>query len=44
MAGEVFGTGTVGNSSGAELDEFLKSGDTIELEVDGLEVLRNRIA
>lgn len=43
VAGEVFGTGTVGNGSGAELGEYLRRGDTIELEVDGLGLLRNRI-
>jgi 2-keto-4-pentenoate hydratase/2-oxohepta-3-ene-1,7-dioic acid hydratase in catechol pathway len=37
-------SGTVDNGSGAELDEFLKSGDTVELEADGLGMLRNRIA
>lgn len=42
-AGEIFGTGTVGNGSGAELGEFLHPGDEIELEVDGLGVLRNRV-
>lgn len=41
--GEVFGSGTVGNGSGAELGRYLKSGDVIELEVEGLGVLRNRV-
>ncbi len=41
--GEIFGTGTVGNGSGAERGEFLQRGDVIELEVDGLGVLRNRV-
>ena len=41
--GEIFGTGTVGNGSGAELDEFLKPGDTVELEVEGLGTLRNQV-
>ncbi|MGI8406379.1 MAG: fumarylacetoacetate hydrolase family protein [Thermomicrobiales bacterium] len=43
VAGEIFGTGTVGNGSGAELGEFLNRGDMIELEVEGLGLLRNRI-
>ena len=43
VAGEIFGTGTVGNGSGAELGQFLNPGDVIELEVDGLGVLRNRV-
>ncbi len=41
--GEIFGSGTVGNGSGAERDQFLQRGDTIELEVEGLGVLRNRV-
>jgi 2-keto-4-pentenoate hydratase/2-oxohepta-3-ene-1,7-dioic acid hydratase in catechol pathway len=41
--GEIFGSGTVGNGSGAERDQFLKRGDTIELEVEGLGALRNRV-
>lgn len=40
----MFGTWTVGNDSGAELDESLKPGDTIEFDVEGLGVLRNRVA
>jgi 2-keto-4-pentenoate hydratase/2-oxohepta-3-ene-1,7-dioic acid hydratase in catechol pathway len=43
VTGEIFGTGTVGNGSGAELGEYLNRGDTIELEVEGLGLLRNRI-
>lgn len=41
--GEIFGSGTVGNGSGAERGEFLKRGDVIELEVDGLGLLRNQV-
>ncbi len=41
--GEIFGTGTVGNGSGAERGESLKRGDVIELEVEGLGLLRNRV-
>jgi len=41
--GEIFGTGTVGNGSGAERGEFLQRGDVIELEVTGLGTLRNRV-
>lgn len=41
--GEIFGTGTVGNGSGAERGEFLQRGDVIELEVAGLGALRNRV-
>ncbi len=41
--GEIFGTGTVGNGSGAERGVFLQRGDVIELEVEGLGTLRNRV-
>lgn len=41
--GEVFGSGTVGNGSGAERGVALKRGDVVELEVAGLGVLRNRV-
>ena len=42
-AGEVFGSGTVGNCCGLELGRFLQSGDVIELHVDRIGVLRNRV-
>lgn len=42
-AGEVFGSGTVGNCCGLETGRFLESGDVIELEVEGIGVLRNRV-
>jgi 2-keto-4-pentenoate hydratase/2-oxohepta-3-ene-1,7-dioic acid hydratase in catechol pathway len=41
--GEFFGSGTVGNGCGLELERFLKNGDVVELEISGLGVLRNRI-
>jgi 2-keto-4-pentenoate hydratase/2-oxohepta-3-ene-1,7-dioic acid hydratase in catechol pathway len=41
--GEFFGSGTVGNGSGMEFGRFLKTGDAVELEIDGLGVLRNRV-
>lgn len=41
--GEFFGSGTVGGGCGLELGRFLSVGDVIELEIDGLGVLRNRI-
>jgi len=40
--GEILGSGTVGNGCGLELGRFLSDGDVIELEVDGIGVLRNR--
>jgi len=42
-AGEFFGSGTVGGGCGLELGRFLKSGDLIELEVEKIGTLRNRI-
>lgn len=41
--GEFFGSGTVGDGCGLEHGRFLKAGDLVELEVQGLGVLRNRI-
>lgn len=43
LPGEVIGTGTVGLGCGLELYRRLKPGDVVELEVEGLGVLRNRI-
>jgi 2-keto-4-pentenoate hydratase/2-oxohepta-3-ene-1,7-dioic acid hydratase in catechol pathway len=42
-AGEVFGSGTVGNCCGLEIGRFLESGDEIALHVDRIGVLRNRV-
>jgi 2-keto-4-pentenoate hydratase/2-oxohepta-3-ene-1,7-dioic acid hydratase in catechol pathway len=41
--GEFIGSGTVGNGCGLELDRWLKADDVVELEAEGLGVLRNRI-
>jgi 2-keto-4-pentenoate hydratase/2-oxohepta-3-ene-1,7-dioic acid hydratase in catechol pathway len=41
--GEFFGSGTVGGGCGLELERYLSDGDVIELEVEGIGVLRNRI-
>ncbi len=41
--GEFFGSGTVGNGCGLESLRFLKPGDTVELEVEGIGILRNRV-
>ena len=41
--GEFFGSGTVGNGCGLESLRFLKRGDIVELEVEGIGVLRNRV-
>lgn len=40
--GDVIGSGTVGTGCGLELRKFPKPGDVIELEVEGIGVLRNR--
>lgn len=42
-AGEVIGTGTVLSGSPVEIGKRLKDGDEIELDVQGIGVLRNRI-
>ncbi len=42
-AGEFFGSGTVGGGCGLELGRFLSPGDVVELEVEGLGILRNRV-
>ncbi len=41
--GDVFGSGTAGNGCGFETGRYLEPGDVIELEVEGIGVLRNRI-
>jgi 2-keto-4-pentenoate hydratase/2-oxohepta-3-ene-1,7-dioic acid hydratase in catechol pathway len=41
--GEFFGSGTVGNGCGLEHMKFLKPGDVVELEVEGIGSLRNRV-
>jgi len=41
--GEFFGSGTVGGGSGLELERYLAPGDIVELEVEGIGILRNRI-
>jgi 2-keto-4-pentenoate hydratase/2-oxohepta-3-ene-1,7-dioic acid hydratase in catechol pathway len=41
--GEIIGSGTVGTGCGADLDRWLQPGDVIELEIEGIGVLRNRV-
>jgi 2-keto-4-pentenoate hydratase/2-oxohepta-3-ene-1,7-dioic acid hydratase in catechol pathway len=43
VPGDFFGSGTVGNGCGLEQMRFLKSGDVVELEVEGIGILRNRV-
>ena len=41
--GEVFGSGTAAGGSGMELGRWLAAGDVIEMEIEGIGILRNRI-
>ena len=41
--GELWGSGTTTGGSGLELDRWLAPGDLVELEIEGIGVLRNRI-
>jgi 2-keto-4-pentenoate hydratase/2-oxohepta-3-ene-1,7-dioic acid hydratase in catechol pathway len=43
MPGDVLGSGTVGRGSGLELDRWIQPGDVVELEVEGIGTLRNRV-
>jgi 2-keto-4-pentenoate hydratase/2-oxohepta-3-ene-1,7-dioic acid hydratase in catechol pathway len=43
MPGEFIGSGTVGNGCGLEIGWYLEHGDTIELEVEKIGVLKNRV-
>jgi 2-keto-4-pentenoate hydratase/2-oxohepta-3-ene-1,7-dioic acid hydratase in catechol pathway len=42
-AGEILGSGTVGGGCGLEAGKLLADGDVIELEIEGIGVLRNRV-
>ena len=44
VPGEIFGSGTVGGGSAAEMGKSLARGDEVTLTVDGLGTLTNRIA
>jgi 2-keto-4-pentenoate hydratase/2-oxohepta-3-ene-1,7-dioic acid hydratase in catechol pathway len=41
--GELIGSGTVGGGCGLELDRWVKPGDVVELEIEKIGVLRNRV-
>jgi 2-keto-4-pentenoate hydratase/2-oxohepta-3-ene-1,7-dioic acid hydratase in catechol pathway len=41
--GEFFGSGTVGDGCGLEHMRFLAPGDVVELEVEGIGILKNRV-
>lgn len=41
--GEFIGSGTIGFGSGMELNKWIKPGDVVELEVEGIGILRNKV-
>lgn len=41
--GDILGSGTVGTGCGLELDRWVQPGDVIELEIEKIGVLRNRV-
>jgi 2-keto-4-pentenoate hydratase/2-oxohepta-3-ene-1,7-dioic acid hydratase in catechol pathway len=43
MPGEFIGSGTVGNGCGLELGWYLEHGDTVELEVEKIGILKNKV-
>ncbi|MEI9404834.1 fumarylacetoacetate hydrolase family protein [Mesorhizobium argentiipisi] len=42
-SGEIFGSGTMGNGCGLEMDRYLADGDIVTLKVEGLGELSNRV-
>jgi 2-keto-4-pentenoate hydratase/2-oxohepta-3-ene-1,7-dioic acid hydratase in catechol pathway len=44
VPGDVIGSGTVGTGCGLELDRWVKRGDVIELEIEKIGILRNRVS
>jgi 2-keto-4-pentenoate hydratase/2-oxohepta-3-ene-1,7-dioic acid hydratase in catechol pathway len=43
VPGDVIGSGTVGTGCGLELDRWVQPGDVMELEIERIGVLRNRV-
>lgn len=43
LPGDVIGSGTVGSGCGLELDRWVQRGDVIELEIENIGILRNRV-
>jgi 2-keto-4-pentenoate hydratase/2-oxohepta-3-ene-1,7-dioic acid hydratase in catechol pathway len=41
--GDFIGSGTVGGGCGAELNRWIQPGDTIELEIEGIGVIKNKV-
>ncbi|GAA4513340.1 MULTISPECIES: fumarylacetoacetate hydrolase family protein [Nonomuraea] len=43
LPGDMLGSGTVGTGAGIEIDRWIKPGDVIRLEIDGLGALETRV-
>ena len=43
LAGDLLGSGTVGTGCGLELSKWIQPGDEIEIEVEGIGILRNKV-
>ena len=43
MPGEFIGSGTVGGGCGLEIGRYLEHDDTIELEIEKIGILRNKV-
>jgi 2-keto-4-pentenoate hydratase/2-oxohepta-3-ene-1,7-dioic acid hydratase in catechol pathway len=43
MPGEFIGSGTVGNGCGLEIGRFLEHGDSVDLEVEKIGILKNKV-
>jgi 2-keto-4-pentenoate hydratase/2-oxohepta-3-ene-1,7-dioic acid hydratase in catechol pathway len=43
VPGEFFGSGTMGSGCGMEQDRYLSHGDVVELEVEKIGILRNKV-
>jgi 2-keto-4-pentenoate hydratase/2-oxohepta-3-ene-1,7-dioic acid hydratase in catechol pathway len=43
LAGDLIGSGTVGTGCGLELDKWIKPGDELELSIEGIGTLKNRV-
>jgi hypothetical protein len=42
-SGELFGPGTIGGGCGFEVGRWIQPGDVVELEIEGIGVLRTRV-
>ena len=43
LAGDLLGSGTVGTGCGLELSKWIKSGDIVELEIEHIGILSNKV-